>query len=808
MTAPLLRSTTWSSSTSFVPGIEEKQFLKYEVEACAAQSTSGKQNPFSSSHLFVGPPFPSFLSSTANILESVLENGDGASIEIFEGEGVEVEWGGKGEVEVNVMCANLVLVVWKEVERGGGGEMKGYVRIPIDKMTFGSVEWHHIKMKKKGGGEAVVGLLKLKFTDLAPNTTVALGAIRAKALKDKRKEERKTTRREKREKRTINLPSSPPNNTIRPPEEQESGFGSPVEYSGTLKRKQKKKIPLFRNLSVREKKRDGDGSPFLLDQAFEQPPPSSPPNSPIPNFSPPPTRPPPPSPPNSPSFSPPYSPNYPSSPSSSVPSSPPFSPPQSISRSSLKGPLPNKPLPPLPPKSSSSDRLLGPPSEPVRTPPSFPQQNSPDNSPSHQEGEGEVGKGEGKGGKGEKDGEKEREKEGEREGVNGVGVGKGELGEEDKENKGQGGEEESNQEKVVQQQPKKIHHPRSMSPSPMPPSERKMKGQEGEEEKEEMAVRPLPTRGKSPPPSSPPPSILLSPTFRSRSPPGSEEKEKETEKGSFKDKFRDRAKEKDKMRKEKGNEKEKITSPLRGPKIIRQKFSPSPTPPSSPSCPETLSEIILEAHHTSSPSLSLTELHLTAFPHPSSFPPPLPTITTSLDVSFNLFASFPTLPFTALETLDLSGNVISSIPPSTLPSLSSLTSLNLAGNHVTTLPPTISSLTSLTSLNLSNNSLSLLPSSLSSCTSLEELELGGNEGLVWEEEGKWAKELKRLRIVECSGCGLKEIPVGLCEVKGLLELDFNSNCLESLPKEIGQLTRLVVFMFLVYCYSYYGDNNN
>ena len=44
-------------------------------------------------------------------------------------------------------------------------------------------------------------------------------------------------------------------------------------------------------------------------------------------------------------------------------------------------------------------------------------------------------------------------------------------------------------------------------------------------------------------------------------------------------------------------------------------------------------------------------------------------------------------------------------------------------------------------------------------------------------------------MLNCNGCKMTEVPLGLCDIGGLLELDLNSNQLESLPNEIGQLSR-------------------
>jgi leucine-rich repeat protein SHOC2 len=80
----------------------------------------------------------------------------------------------------------------------------------------------------------------------------------------------------------------------------------------------------------------------------------------------------------------------------------------------------------------------------------------------------------------------------------------------------------------------------------------------------------------------------------------------------------------------------------------------------------------------------------------------------------------------SLDTLDISWNKLSSLPTH-IGNLSHLNYLNLRNNKLVTLPESICNLSQLTRLNLDYNKLASLPDDFGNLTSLENLHLGSNQ---------------------------------------------------------------------------------
>src|SRR5262249_16939307 len=81
---------------------------------------------------------------------------------------------------------------------------------------------------------------------------------------------------------------------------------------------------------------------------------------------------------------------------------------------------------------------------------------------------------------------------------------------------------------------------------------------------------------------------------------------------------------------------------------------------------------------------------------------------------------------TSLQTLNLGSNQLTTLPEA-ITRLASLQSLDLGSNQLTTLPEAITRLASLQSLDLSDNPLTTLPEAIARLASLQTLHLSGNQ---------------------------------------------------------------------------------
>ncbi|MCX6593616.1 MAG: leucine-rich repeat domain-containing protein [Acidobacteria bacterium] len=77
--------------------------------------------------------------------------------------------------------------------------------------------------------------------------------------------------------------------------------------------------------------------------------------------------------------------------------------------------------------------------------------------------------------------------------------------------------------------------------------------------------------------------------------------------------------------------------------------------------------------------------------------------------------------------LDLSLEQLTEIPPAVFELGAQLTSLDLRGNRITTIPDSVAKLSHLTELYLTRNQLATIPDSLAQLSQLRTLDLSGNQ---------------------------------------------------------------------------------
>jgi small GTP-binding protein len=148
------------------------------------------------------------------------------------------------------------------------------------------------------------------------------------------------------------------------------------------------------------------------------------------------------------------------------------------------------------------------------------------------------------------------------------------------------------------------------------------------------------------------------------------------------------------------------------------------------------------------------------------------------------------------EELDLSGNDLTELPPS-IGKLKNLKKLILGkwdskrqrwfGNKLTSLPLEIGELTNLQSLNLSNNSLSEIPVSITRLTNLQSLNLSNNS---LSEIPDSITRLTNLQSLDLSNNSLSEIPDSITRLTNLQSLHLGNNSLSEIPDSITRLTNL------------------
>ena len=139
-----------------------------------------------------------------------------------------------------------------------------------------------------------------------------------------------------------------------------------------------------------------------------------------------------------------------------------------------------------------------------------------------------------------------------------------------------------------------------------------------------------------------------------------------------------------------------------------------------------------------------------------------------------------------LETLELRGNKLTKFP-SVDEHLVQLKSLELANNKLTKLPPEIGRLARLETLELRGNKLTTLPPEIGSLTNLKDLYLSEIQLTKLPPE---IGSLTRLRVLNLSHNQLVTIPEGVQNLRELQELYLSDNQLVTIPEGVQNLTHL------------------
>ena len=141
---------------------------------------------------------------------------------------------------------------------------------------------------------------------------------------------------------------------------------------------------------------------------------------------------------------------------------------------------------------------------------------------------------------------------------------------------------------------------------------------------------------------------------------------------------------------------------------------------------------------------------------------------------------------TSLTSLDVSSNELTSLPES-LGNLTALTSLDLGYGRLGTLPDWLGNLTSLTSLDVSSNELTSLPESLGNLTALTSLDLSSNQLASLPD---WLENLTSLTSLNLSSNEMAGIPDWLANLSALTNLNLSLTRVVTVPESIGNLTTL------------------
>lgn len=161
---------------------------------------------------------------------------------------------------------------------------------------------------------------------------------------------------------------------------------------------------------------------------------------------------------------------------------------------------------------------------------------------------------------------------------------------------------------------------------------------------------------------------------------------------------------------------------------------------------------------------------------------------TSLDLSGQQMVSLPSEVFRLkkLKSLFLNDNKFKRLPDS-FGQLKALMWLDVSNNKLVEVPVTIGDLQNLSVLNVSNNCLSKIPKQIKQLRNLTSLDLSNNRIVSLPKE---ISHLKTLTQLDLSGNRIRTLPIGVTSIKSLTWLYINDNQLTIIPARISKLRNL------------------
>jgi Leucine-rich repeat (LRR) protein/protein-tyrosine phosphatase len=175
----------------------------------------------------------------------------------------------------------------------------------------------------------------------------------------------------------------------------------------------------------------------------------------------------------------------------------------------------------------------------------------------------------------------------------------------------------------------------------------------------------------------------------------------------------------------------------------------------------------------------------------------------TLNLSENQIVSIPyeVKSLCCLKELKLNKNLIKNIPDH-FQFFDDLETLDLSQNKIDSIDHSIGRLKNLKTLLLNGNNLTLLPIEFGDLINLEYLDLSDNKLFHLFPFDKMLK----LTSLTCKSNRIKEIPNSIGNATSLTQMDFTTNCIKTLPKEIYHLKNLV-FMRLKHNQIEFLDSN-
>ena len=167
-----------------------------------------------------------------------------------------------------------------------------------------------------------------------------------------------------------------------------------------------------------------------------------------------------------------------------------------------------------------------------------------------------------------------------------------------------------------------------------------------------------------------------------------------------------------------------------------------------------------------------------------------------LECSYNELEELPDMSrMVNLTRINVAHNHLRSLPD-VICELEKLEKIECGDNRVRSVPTHVSRLTSLTLLSLKNNNLRHLPKQLGRCVSLKSLSLNGNDLMGIPEEICQLENLKRLSIA-ANNC--QTLPWRMGDMASLQTLDLASNPVLRLPPSLGMLSDVLQKIDLFEC---------